>query len=90
MDKVYVVRGSCGSYDDRYEWLVCAYPAQREAEKHCIAAQSRATEIYEASNQLSNEPGINEWDAHMCLDIGGAHYGVEEVPYRETMKEIMG
>ena len=90
MDKVYVVRGSCGSYDDRYEWLVCAYPTQREAEKHCIAAQSRATEIYDASNRFSKKLGINEWDAHMWLDMGCAYYRVVEVPYRETMKEIMG
>jgi hypothetical protein len=90
MDKVYVVRGSCGSYDDRYEWLVFAYPTQREAEKHCIAAQSRATKIYDASDQLSKELGVNEWDANMCLDYGGAYYRVDEVPYRETMKEIMG
>ena len=92
MDKVYVVRGSCGSYEDRWEWLVFTYPTQREAEKHCIAAQSRATEIYEASNRLSKEPGINEWDANMCnicFDMGGAYYRVDEVPYRETMKEIM-
>jgi hypothetical protein len=90
MDKVYVVRGSCGSYEDHYEWLVFVYPTKREAEKHRIAAQSSATEIYEASDQLRKEPGINEWDAHMCLDFGGAYYRVEEVSYRETMKEIMG
>lgn len=90
MGKVYVVRGSCGSYEDRYEWLVFAYPTKREADKHMAAAQSRATEIYKASNMLRNELGINEWDSGMMMDMGGAYYTVDEVSYRETMKEIMG
>jgi hypothetical protein len=90
MDKVYVVMGSCGSYEDRYEWTVCAYPNQREADKHRAAAQHRATVIYEASKIGRKRIGINEWDAEMCLDFGGAYYKVVEVHYRETMKEIMG
>jgi hypothetical protein len=81
--------GSCGSYEDRYEWTVCAYPTLREADKHRAAAQHRATGIYEASDHLRKEVGINEWDANMMIDTGGAYYKVVEVHYRETMKEIM-
>ena len=88
MDKVYVLRGSTGNYDDVYEWLVCAYPTKHDAEMHREAAQKRATEIVENAETVADLDAPNEWDAGMTTSAGcNVYYSVYEVPLRTTMME---
>jgi hypothetical protein len=85
-DKVYVLRGSTGSYDDVYDWLVCAYLTKHDAEMHREAAQKRATEIVENAETVDDLDVPNEWDAGMTIAAGcNVAYSVYEVPLRTTM-----
>ena len=89
-DKVYVLRGSTGSYDDVYTWLVCAYLTKHDAEMHREAAQKRATEIVENAETTADLDAPNKWDAGMIIAAGSnVVYSVYEVPLRTTMMEYV-
>jgi hypothetical protein len=93
MDKVYVVTGSSGSYDDYHTWNVRAFadPKEAEAYREKLQAindaqqgvQAEWQERYEAAD-LNTMPD-DEYEALMAEEGAGldgpAHYQVEVVAF---------
>jgi hypothetical protein len=78
---LYLVKGSCGSYDDRREWMVAAYldPAQAEEHRRLAAEAAKAM-----AQQYPNQYWLaapTRYDPNCALDCGHAHYAVVPVPF---------
>ena len=42
---IYILQGTSGNYEERYEWIVCAYQDRAAATAHTKKAQCRACRI---------------------------------------------
>lgn len=87
---VYVVTGSSGEYEDRRDWIVCAFTSERKAatlaEKLTAAAMALprwdenvdSIEYYKALERAMAKAG----DPHYQHDSSGASYGWDVVEVR--------
>ena len=87
MDKIFLVVGDTGRYEDRVEWNVAAYPTREQAELHALNAQA-AADAYKASHSdwrdfISIPTGANPFDPEFMMDstYPSTDYSVVEVPF---------
>jgi len=74
--KIYVVIGDTGEYDDFSTWIVKAYFSKALADSHALQAQTAADKL-----QRNNYEPVNPYDPFMKLDYNGAHYRVQEIDF---------
>ena len=60
--KIYIVRGPTGEYSDRSEWVVCAYPNKRDAEKHADLAKIELHRIYKEKKEEFEVASRKQWE----------------------------
>lgn len=89
-EKIHLVIGSSGTFDDHSEWNVVAYGSEIEAQKHAALA-SKAAEMWLVHSSPLNHPpkGVNPYDAQMEIVDHRVDYRVETVELRaESPVEI--
>ena len=64
MNKIHIVRGSSGAYEDYAEWDVVAYTEKEEAEKHAKGAQLYADAYDNARTILMREGDMEAYAAY--------------------------
>lgn len=91
-EKIYIVHGSVGEYEDEEEWEVAAFRTQQEAHDLIVKAQARAEEIMNAVSALdwknwhkmeaSEDVSMrNDFDPEMVLKYrGNIRYSMHDVP----------
>ena len=73
-EKIYVVKGETGEYDDHREWPVRAYFSQKLAELHRLHAQIVA-------DDRQNDPIVSAYDPFIKMDYNGTKYSVIEIDF---------
>ena len=64
MNKIHIVRGSSGAYEDRTQWDVVAYMEKEKAEKHTAEAQLYADAYDNARTILMREGDMEAYAAY--------------------------
>ena len=86
MSKVYILRGSYGSYDDHSDWIVAVYNTKEAAETRLELCQTFADSIEDvASNYGKQSPH----DPHYYKDYGGVIYAIDTYNLIEDDNEIV-
>ena len=81
---IYLVWGTTGEYDDRQDWVVCAYADKQAAQDHVAAAQTEAGRIANSGKRTWEVGGCNKYDKGFQLDrMTGTEYTVGTVELRE-------
>jgi len=87
MQKVYVVIGESGEWDEYSKWIVVAYIDKKKAEEHVINANNRGKEVRDLviNHGCDFDTLINEYDPDMVdyMDYDGATYFIEEVALKK-------
>lgn len=86
-DKIYLVYGCTGEWEDYQSWNVKAFPTKEDAIKFCNKCQEfvdknvnpTATENYSNLTQKGNPH-----DSSMTVDYTGVTYQISEVPYENS------
>jgi hypothetical protein len=92
LEYIWIVEGSIGEYDDRLDWVVCAYRSEAEAKRHIECAEARAAELRNKYDSYCDIPaGANEWDPQGRYAHTGTQYIHYEVPLRSlSQQQISG
>jgi hypothetical protein len=88
MQKIYMVMGESGEWDEHYRWNVRAFLNKEKAEAYAAKADKRAKEIHPIMMAAVREdrdiPDLeNEYDPEMYLQCNGVSYFIVEVPFTE-------
>lgn len=79
-NRIYVVAGSTGEYDDYREWPVCYYANREAAEMHVTLAQKEADELFKKYGKYGTPPdGANKYDPEFSVDYTGTSYCIWEL-----------
>lgn len=89
-ERLYLVGGASGTYEDYRTWSVCAYVNPDEAERHRERAQAWAdaedVRFQRRLDDWDGEKPVNRgrspYDRQYAINAGEVHYYVEEVPTR--------
>jgi hypothetical protein len=82
-NKIYVVYGRTGDYEDKREWTVCAYLKESDAIKHVELAQMEAAKfrswcatktIDQIDRKLRSKKCVNKYDPRFGMDDGYTYY----------------
>ena len=79
---IYIVTGSTGEYDDRYEWNVKAFSSKEKADDLC-GELNKLTEgasklSYKERDELA-EAVQESLDPKCSIDYTGTYYNIEEL-----------
>ncbi len=77
--KIYIVQGTCGTYEDRITWCVKAFYTQQEAEDYRNNCQATAETLYKEVEEQNLtiwqiDPSTNPYDPSMLTDYTGTSY----------------
>jgi len=82
MNKIYLVEGSTGEYDDRCEWIVKAFISAAKAAEFVGACQKEADKLEKETPYHNYEARRNEkhsLDPYYRRDYTGVKYGFFDV-----------
>jgi len=84
MQKIYLVMGETGEWDDYSRWPVKAFIDIKKAEDHVANASKRAQEIHSLIMKAVDEdrkiPELeNEYDLKMAMEYNGTSYFIVEI-----------
>ena len=76
-EKIYIVKGETGEYDDHGEWFVKAYFSQKLAESHRLHAQV----VADVQDTGQEAPIVSAYDPFIKMDYNGTKYSVIEIDF---------
>lgn len=94
MNKVYIIQGSCGEYDDHTTWIYRAFTDKSKAQirmnelnaklKLMNMSSDNDNPSYDYSKELKiNQQIMNVIDEYFCYDYTGSSYSLIEVDLEE-------
>lgn len=93
MNKVYLVEGRAGSYDDNHEWIIGAYESEEEAKdlvcglEAMVSSYAGMTDMYRPGLILNfRNAGYPEGCIPSWGDLYQLSYAVREVPFIPAIK----
>lgn len=75
---IFLVMGETGEYEDKQEWVVCAYRNYEQAYQHAKMADEEASKFFtERGDEIVTRHKGN-YDEYMVIDYTGTSYYVQE------------
>jgi hypothetical protein len=76
---IFLVIGETGEYEDRREWVVCAYRNYEQAYQHAKMADEESSKLFqERDEKFTTIKHKGVYDENMVIDYTGTSYFVEE------------
>lgn len=92
--RIYYVLGETGEYEDREEWVVCAYKRKEYAEQHVDAANKVTADFFRRNARGSGDVIAvqalgtceNPYDEKMQMGYNGTKYYMEHTELLESFE----